>query len=64
MTIDIPAFCERFGVDPTHVVATENGIRLRDVPNEEADRIIIALLRSGLITWHEDEMIDAEDWQP
>ena len=61
MTIDIPTFCERFGVDPAYVVATEHGIRLRDVPNEEADRIIVALLRSGLVTWHEDETLDLEE---
>ena len=61
MTIDIPAFCKQFDVDPACVVATENGICLKDVPEAEADRIIIALLRSGLITWHEDETIDAED---
>lgn len=50
MTIDVAAFCERFGVDPAHVVATEDGIRIHDLPNHEADRVIIALLWSGLIT--------------
>lgn len=61
MTIDIPAFCTRFDVDPAYVVTTERGIRLRDVPNAEADRIIVALLQSGLITSHEDDVLDAEE---
>ena len=61
MTIDVPAFCAQFNVDPPYVVVTDGGIRLKDVPPEEADRIIVALLRSGLITWFEDDVIDAED---
>ena len=67
MTIDIPALCKQFDVDPRYVVITEGGIRLKDVPTAEADRIILALLRSGLITWFEDDVIDAEDdgeWEP
>ena len=61
MTIDIPAFCKQFDVDPSYVVQTEGGIRLKDVPNHEADRIILALLRSGLITWFEDDVLSLED---
>lgn len=61
MTIDIPAFCAKFDVNPAYVVQTEGGIRLRDVPNHEADRIILALLRSGLITWFEDDVLSHED---
>ena len=61
MTIDIPTFCKQFGVDPAYVVVTEGGIRLRDVPTAEADRIILALLRSGLITWFEDDVLSHED---
>lgn len=64
MTLDVDEFCARFDVDPAYVVVTNTGIRLRDVPTVEADRIIVALLASGLITSYEDDTLDDDGWEP
>ncbi len=63
MTIDIAAFCKQFDVPPEHVIATEAGIRIRELPEAEADRVIEALLASGLITSHEEDC-DSTEWEP